>query len=116
MAHIQPPAALLRELERLREENARLSRLLEIRGSTAPAAEQPAIPVRRPGMVTIDSSKEDKLALYADLFRARRDVHAVRWENQRTGQKGWSPAVAGGWWNRHAKQDKRYLPLTPSVL
>jgi hypothetical protein len=30
----------------------------------------------------------DKIALYADLFHARRDVHAVRWENIGTGAGG----------------------------
>jgi hypothetical protein len=38
----------------------------------------------------------DKLALFADRFRARADVYAVRWENTRTGTAGWMPAVAGG--------------------
>jgi hypothetical protein len=30
----------------------------------------------------------DKLALFADRFRARADVYAVRWENTRTGTAG----------------------------
>src|SRR5674476_1091085 len=88
-------AVLSRELERLREENARLSRLLDLRGwDTAPAAEQPVMPLAAPGMVTMASSLDDKLRLYADRFRARRDVYAVRWENARSGLSGWSPAVA----------------------
>lgn len=64
-------ALLSRELDRLREENARLSRLLELRGwDTAPAAEQPAMPLAAPGMVTMGSSLEDKLRLYAEIGRA----------------------------------------------
>ncbi|MFT4217088.1 MAG: DEAD/DEAH box helicase family protein [Micropruina sp.] len=105
----------MRELERLRQENARLSRLLEVRGDTPPADEQPAIPVHRPGPVTHESPIADKLALYAELFRARRDVYALRWENHRTGRSGWSPAVAGGW-GRIDKKHARYLPLTTDVL
>jgi hypothetical protein len=62
-----------RELERVRAENVRLSRLLDLRGQdTAPAPEQLA--ATRP--VTMSSPVADKLALYADLFRARTDVYA----------------------------------------
>lgn len=110
------PTALLRELERLRQENARLSKLLELRGDTVPADEQPAIPVRRPGLVTHDSPTGDKLALYADLFQARRGVYALRWENHRTERSGWSPAVAGGWGRVADKRHARHLPLTADVL
>lgn len=112
----KPPASLLRELEHLRQENARLSRLLALRGDTVPADEQPAIPVRQPGLVTHDSPLTDKLTLYADLFRARRDVYALRWENHRTGRQGWSPAVAGGWSRIVDKKRARHLPLTNDVL
>ena len=105
--------ALSSELQRLRDENARLTRLLDLRGwDTAPAPEQPSMPVTSPGMVTKDSSLEDKLALYADRFRARRDVYAVRWENSRSGLSGWSPAVAGGWRKGMDPRGARYLPLT----
>ena len=42
-------SALLRELKHLREENARLSRLLGLRGGeTQPAPEQPVSHLRRP--------------------------------------------------------------------
>ena len=91
-------AGLRRELERLRAENARLSRLLDLRGQdTAPAPEQLSAAVAAPGLVTMASPVADKLALYDDRFRARTDVYAVRWENTRTGAAGWMPAVAGGW-------------------
>lgn len=107
---------LRHEVARLRQENARLSRLLRLRDSeTTPQADQPAIPVAAPGLVTNWSSQQDKLALYADRFAARRDVYAVRWENPRSGKKGWSPAVTGGWWNR-TRANTAYLPLTAEVL
>lgn len=110
-------AVLSRELDRLREENARLSRLLDLRGwDTAPAAEQPAMALAAPGMVTMASSLDDKLRLYADRFPARRDVYAVRWENARSGLSGWSPAVAGGWRKGADRSSVRYLPLTREVL
>ena len=86
------------ELRRLRAENDRLTRLLDVRGQhTAPAPEQPTAGLAPSGVVTMDSPVADKLALYADLFHARTDVHAVRWENDRTGGSRWMPAVAGGW-------------------
>src|SRR4051812_36656390 len=79
-------AGLRREVERLRAENGRLSRLLELRGQdTTPAPEQLSAPVVAPGLVTMASPAADKLALFADRFRARVDVYAVRWENARTG-------------------------------
>ncbi|MEU8239875.1 hypothetical protein AB0C07_16650 [Actinoplanes missouriensis] len=109
-------ARLRRELEQLREENHRLSRLLDLRGQgTAPAPEQLAAPVA-PGLVTMGSPVEDKLALYADRFRARPDVYAVRWENQRIGTAGWMPAVAGGWRKGMDRRAAAHLPLTAEVV
>ena len=110
-------SGLRRELERLRAENARLSRLLELRGQdTVPAPEQLSAAVAAPGSVTMSSPVEDKLALYADRFRARTDVYAVRWENARTGGHGWMPAVAGGWRKGMDRKGAAYLPLTADVL
>lgn len=69
---------LRRELERLRAENVRLSRLLALRGQdTAPAPEQLSAAVSPPGMVIMSSPVADKLALYTDRFRARTDAPPV---------------------------------------
>jgi superfamily II DNA or RNA helicase len=109
-------AQLRRELDRLRAENARMSRLLNLRGQdTTPASEQLAAPTP-PAMVTMASSVEDKLALYADLFRARTDVYALYWENLRAGTNGWMPAVAGRWRKGMDRRSVRYLPLTRAVI
>ncbi|MEU0559381.1 DEAD/DEAH box helicase family protein [Dactylosporangium sp. NPDC006015] len=108
---------LRRELERLRAENVRLSRLLDLRGQdTAPAPEQLSVAVAPPGLVHMASPVADKLALYADRFRARADVYALRWENNRTGTSGWMPAVAGGWRKGADRRAATYLPLTAEVL
>jgi superfamily II DNA or RNA helicase len=110
-------ADLRREVQRLQAENARLSRLLELHGQdTAPAPEQLSAPVAVPGMVTMASPVADKLALFADRFRARTDVYAVRWENIRTGTSGWSPAVAGGWRKGMDRRSAVHLPRTPQVV
>jgi superfamily II DNA or RNA helicase len=108
---------LRRELERLRAENVRLARLLELRGQdTAPAPEQLSAAIAPPGMVVMSSPVADKLALYADRFRARTDVYAVRWDNVRTGVSGWMPAVAGGWRKGMDRKQANYLPLTAEVV
>ena len=109
-------AQLRSELDRLRTENARLTRLLELRGQdTSPAAEQMALPTA-PEMVTMASPVEDKLALYADRFCARTDVYALFWENHRAGTSGWMPAVAGGWRKGLDRRQVRDLPLTREVI
>jgi hypothetical protein len=103
------------ELARLKAENTRLNRLLELRGQdTKPAPEQLAVPT--PALVMMDSPAEHKLSLYADRFHARTDVHAVRWENNRTGAAGWMPAVAGGWRKGMDRRHANHLPLTTAVL
>ncbi|MFJ8581728.1 hypothetical protein [Micromonospora sp. NPDC093277] len=84
MGSVDEFEGLRRELQRLRAENARLSRLLEVRGQdTTPAPEQLSAPVAAPGLVTMAAPGADKLALFADRFRARADVYAVRWDNSR---------------------------------
>ncbi|WP_405427727.1 TOTE conflict system archaeo-eukaryotic primase domain-containing protein [Micromonospora sp. NBC_00617] len=106
-----------REVERLRAENARLGRLLELRGQdTSAAPEQLSAPVEPPGLVTMASPTRDKLALFADRFRARADVYAVRWDNARTGAAGWMPAVAGGWRKAMDRRGATHLPRTTEVV
>ncbi len=110
-------ARLRRELERLRAENVRLSRLLDLRGlDTAPAPEQLSAPVAAPGLVVMSSPVQNKLALFTDRFRARTDVYALRWANGRTGVSGWMPAVAGGWRKGTDRKAASYLPLTAEVV
>jgi excisionase family DNA binding protein len=109
-------ARLRRELERLRSENHRLSRLLDLRGQdTTPAPEQLAAMATQ-GPVTMASPVPEKLAFYASLFRTRRDAYAKRWENHRLGTAGWSPAVAGGWRRGMDRRTAAYLPLTAEVV
>ncbi len=69
-----------------------------------------------PTLVTMNSPEGDKLALYADRFHARTDVHAVRWDNVRSGVSGWMPAVAGGWRKGMDRLHASHLPLTAAVI
>jgi superfamily II DNA or RNA helicase len=106
------------EVERLRADNARLLRLLEL----TPAQARPSGPAQTaifesaPGGVHTGSPPTAKVAFYAALFAARTDAYAVRWDNTRSGNGGWMPAVRGGW-RRGLRPDQReYLPLTPQVI
>jgi superfamily II DNA or RNA helicase len=111
-------SALAVELARLRAENARLLRLLNLTRQEAapPGPWQSGLFEAPPGLVHADSPPEAKVALFGALFAARTDVYAVRWENTRTGKAGWLPAVRGGWRKGVPHADRDYLPLTAAVL
>jgi superfamily II DNA or RNA helicase len=106
------------ELDSLRRENARLRKLLELTDIEAAPARgtQIALFDKSPGPVNVSSAPQAKVAFYAALFGARKDVYAVRWESARSGKSGWMPAVQGGWRKGSKASDQRYLPLTPEVL
>jgi superfamily II DNA or RNA helicase len=105
-------------VEQLRAENARLRGLLKL----SPQEAAPPPPAQlgwfesAPGPVHAGSSPQAKVAFFGALFGARTDVHALRWENPRTGKAGWLPAVLGGWQRGVRHQDREYLPLTPQVV
>jgi hypothetical protein len=103
------------ELARLRAENKRLLRLLEMTPQQArpPDPTQTGLFLDRPGAVTASSSAREKVGFFRRLFAARRDVYATRWENPRTGRSGWVPAVAGGW---RKGSNRPYLPLTDDAV
>ena len=108
------------ELERLHEENRRLRKLLGLGpDDPLPATAEPSaleLPlVGSDEAVDGQSSIERHIAVFRSLFRGRDDVYAVRWSNQ-DGRSGYVPAVAGGWRKDRPKQQRRYLPLTDSVL
>jgi superfamily II DNA or RNA helicase len=108
--------ALRAEVDRLRVENARLQRLLELHPGEVrpPGPTQTGIFDAAPGTVDNGSPSEKKIAFYRALFAARTDVYAVRWENRRTGKSGWMPAVRGGW--RKGADRRDYMPLTDEIL
>ena len=47
--------------------------------------------------VTCHSSAEEKIALFASLFRGRPDVYPRRFESVATGRSGYQPACANEW-------------------
>jgi superfamily II DNA or RNA helicase len=111
-------AALGEEVARLHAENARLLRLLELsrREARPPGPVQTGIFDAQPGPVHAGSPAAAKVAFFATLFGARRDVYALRWENARSGRSGWTPAVRGGWRKGVPAAQREYLPLTEGVI
>lgn len=117
-------AELMREVEALRSENARLRSLLGLdeRTAASPAAPwKPVLFTNAPLVAAMDGARIDrsspraaKVALFRSLFAGRDDVHALRWENGRTGKAGWGPAVRGGWANAR-RPDREYLPFDADV-
>jgi superfamily II DNA or RNA helicase len=121
---ILPPLGVADETVRLREElaflraeNARLQQLLGVTGrSVVPhQGQQRALFAGADGSVHARSPLDQKLALYRALFAGRDDVHALRWQNDRTGRSGWVPAVVGGW-RKDTRGPREYLPLTDEVV
>jgi superfamily II DNA or RNA helicase len=112
------PAAVAADLARLRAENARLLRMLELspRQAAPPGPAQAGFFDAPPGPVHRDSPNDAKVAFFRALFAARADIYATRIENSRTGWKGWLPAVRGGWQRGIPHEKRDYLPLTADVL
>ena len=112
------PAAVAAELTRLRAENARLLKMLELspRQAAPPGPAQTGFFDAPPGPVHKDSPNDAKVAFFRALFAARTDIYATRIENSRTGWKGWLPAVRGGWQRGVPHEKRDYLPLTADVL
>jgi superfamily II DNA or RNA helicase len=103
---------------RLQADNARLLRLLELtpKEAAAPGPVQMRFFDAPPGPVDRQSPPEVKVDFFGELFAARSDIYAVRWENARTGRTGWLPAVRGGWSKGVRHEDRNYLPLTREVI
>ena len=125
--------ASVAEVNRLREENARLRSLLVEHGIQTPsiqhaggAAETFPITntspeVRRPTVGTA----EQKIALFRSLFRGREDVYAIRWESV-DGRSGYMPKADRDWKSylrakekdrkKVDRQTRKFLPLTEDVV
>jgi superfamily II DNA or RNA helicase len=112
------PSAVAAELARLRAENARLLKMLELspRQAAPPSPAQAGFFDAPPGPVHKDSPNDAKVAFFRALFAARTDIYATRIENARSGWKGWLPAVRGGWQRGVPHEKRDYLPLTTDVL
>ena len=88
------------ENQRLREENARLRRVLAAHGIPVPQF----VPddgrrvqsITSAAMENKEERARKRIALFRSLFRGREDVYARRWENS-DGRSGYSPAALKDW-------------------
>jgi superfamily II DNA or RNA helicase len=110
--------AMRSRITELEADNAHLRGMLKIseQESKRPGAAPTVLFDAAPGTVTAESPAREKVAFYANLFRACSDVYAVRWDSDRTGRGGWMPAVQGGFRKGVRPADRRYLPLTEEVV
>ncbi len=76
-------------------------------------------------LVAQDSSPEVKIELFRSLFRGRTDVFPIRFESQRTGKGGYSPACANEWVRGVCEKprircadcpNRRFIPVTDEVI
>src|SRR5246127_4373962 len=85
---------------RLREENARLRRLLAVHSipipQLAPENPPPAKTVEPAPSIDKEERARRRIALFRSLFRGREDVYARRWENDDSGS-GYAPAAVKDW-------------------
>ena len=114
---------------RLREENARLRRLLAVHSipiPQLPAENPPPTKTAKPSPpVDKEERARQRIALFRSLFRGREDVYARRWENA-DGRHGYMPAVVKDWKaiNKSRPEDRKkvdqktrkFLPLTDAVI
>lgn len=122
----EPPE---QENVRLREENARLRRLLAVHSipipQLPPENPPPTKTVEPAPSVDKEERARRRIALFQSLFRGREDVYARRWENA-DGRHGYMPAVVKDWKaiNKSRPEDRKkvdqktrkFLSLTDAVI
>jgi len=114
---------------RLREENARLRRLLAVHSIPIPqlAPENPPAitPVESARLMDKEERARKRIALFRSLFRGREGVYARRWEND-DGRRGYMPVVVKDWKaiNKSRPEERKkvdqktrkFIPLTDAVI
>ena len=122
----EPPE---QESARLREENARLRRLLAAHSIAIPQFVPTAPPPdKAPGTPpSVDKAERarKRVALFRGLFRGREDVYARRWENA-NGDCGHAPAAIKDWRainnsrpeerKKVDQKTRKFLPVTEIVI
>ena len=93
----EPPG---QENVRLREENARLRRLLAVHSIPIPQLAPENLPPAKAVEIAQPVDREERarrrIALFRSLFRGREDVYARRWDND-DGRHGYVPAALKDW-------------------
>lgn len=117
------------ENARLREENARLRRLLTVHSIAIPQFVPTNPPAPRAAETAPPVDKEERarkrVALFRSLFRGRDDVYARRWEKA-DGDSGYVPAAIKDWKaiNKSRPEERKkvdqktriFLPVTDIVI
>lgn len=103
---LQNEESLIRKLQELEEENARLKKILEEHGisysvieATTTRSLQTEAPLRL--------SLQEKVALFQSVFHGREDVFAKRWYSSTTKKSGYQP-VCEREWNREFCDKRKY--------
>ncbi|MFZ1043074.1 MAG: DEAD/DEAH box helicase family protein [Anaerolineales bacterium] len=113
------------ELARLNSLRTKLlARITELQQEKALSSDNPSFPQQSVilASVTSQSTQESKIALFRSLFRGREDVYAKRFENPRTGKKGYQPVFRIEWDSgpfekqKIRREDREYLPVTEEVF
>ncbi len=114
------------QCSRLRQENARLRKVLAAHGI---AADEPVPHIGPIETASVPGSgkpctPQRKIATFRSLFRGREDVYAVRWERYR--KSGYSPACVMDWRAIHSarpeerkkigRKTRSLLPLTDDAI
>jgi len=113
---------------RLREENARLRRILAVHSIPIPQIAPENLPPAKPvDIAPVDKEERarQRITLFRTLFRGRGDVYARRWEND-DGRHGYVPAAVKDWKaiNKSRPEERkkvdqktrRFLPMTDAVI
>ena len=99
---------LSNELNRLREENARLKELLEAHGIQFDLPSQNDIKVKEPEISpSRQLTLEEKVNLFRNTFQGREDLFARRWCSPSTGKSGYQPVCLKEW-NREFCDKKKH--------
>src|SRR3984957_12870289 len=108
---------------RLRIYRSRVTVEVDISGGRT--LEQAGIFDQSSQLITQESSPEAKIELFRSLFGGRTDVFSVRFESQRTGRSGYSPACANEWVRGVCEKprircadcpNRRFIPVTDEVI
>lgn len=105
----------------LKAEEELLSSELKVLNQQLADCDKKVIPV----IPLFNYSVEDKINIFMSLFRGRADVFAKRWENLKTGKRGYSPVCNNDWvygkcYKPQIKcsecKNQAFIPLTPDKI
>ncbi len=116
----------LAEIDKLRQENARLKQT-----ATAPISTsviKPKVKVRQPASapskINHQSPVEEKISLFKGLFHGREDVYPKRWESKNN-NSGYTPVCSNEWNPAYCDkprikcnkcQNRQHVPLSDNVI